>query len=455
MFSSLSDKLSQSLNKLRGIGRLTEENIKETLREVRIALLEADVALPVVKDFIKQVNEQAVGKEVHKSIRPGDALIKVVNDELTRILGEELVELNLKANPPVVILMAGLQGAGKTTTTAKLARWLSIEHKKKVLMASADVYRPAAILQLKTLAEQIDVGFFAGSDPKKKPVDIAKAAVKEAKNTLCDVLLIDTAGRLQIDDEMMTEISDIAKVVDPTETLLVLDSMAGQDAANVAKQFSDTLPITGAVLTKLDGDARGGAALSMSFITGKPIKFIGIGEKIDAFDAFHPKRMASRILGMGDVLSLVEESERKLDKKQADKLEKKLKKGKRFDFDDFLNQLEQMQKMGGLQGILSKLPGGAGLPKGVANMMDEKQVVHMKAIVQSMTRQEKRFPAVLNGSRKRRIAKGSGTDIQKVNKLLKQFTQMQKMLKKFKGGKMQKQMEMMKGKLPPGSWPME
>ncbi len=446
MFSNLSERLSQNIRNLRGIGRLTEENIKEATGEIRKALIEADVALPVVKEFIETVRSKALGQDVVKSVRPGEALIKLVQDELTHILGDTQAELNLKTQTPAVILMAGLQGSGKTTTVAKLARHLITKHNKKVMVVSADVYRPAAIDQLETLAKQVNAEFFP-STPKDKPVDIAKDAIAKAKTQFMDVLLIDTAGRLHIDDELMQEISEISKVSAPIETLLVVDSMAGQDAANVAKHFSETLELTGVILTKTDGDARGGAALSMRMITGKPIKFVGVGEKIDALEAFHPDRIASRILGMGDIVSLVEEAQAKVDKKQADKIAKKIKTGKRFNFEDFLSQLQQMKKMGGMKSLLGKLP-NMPMPKGAMGMLDDKLFVKMEAIIYSMTIKERHFPALISGSRKRRIAAGSGTTIQDVNKLLKQFTQMQKMMKRFKGDKMMKKMKNLQSQLP-------
>jgi signal recognition particle subunit SRP54 len=448
MFANLTDRLTGTLNKLRGLGRITDENIKSTLKEIRTALLEADVALYVVKDFIEKVREQAVGTKVLNNVHPGEALVKVVNDQLVQVLGAEHAELDLKAEPPVVILMAGLQGSGKTTTVAKLARWLKETQGKSVMVTSADVYRPAAIDQLEILAKQVDVAFFP-STTTQKPVDIAKNAITKAKNQFKDILIIDTAGRLHIDDEMMAEIQQVSKIANPKETLLVVDSMAGQDAANVAKTFNETLELSGIVLTKTDGDARGGAALSMRMITDKPIKFIGTGEKIDALEPFHPDRIASRILGMGDIVSLVEEAQQKVDKKEADKIAKKLQKGKRFDFNDFLSQLNQMKKMGGMQSLMSKLPGIGQVPKAAANMMDDKLLVRMEALIQSMTPKERRFPALINGSRKRRIAVGSGSTIQDINKLLKQFTQMQKMLKRFKGNKMAKQLKNMQGNIPP------
>lgn len=449
MFKRLSERLTLSINKLRGIGKLTEPQIKKTLQEVRKALLEADVALPVIDRFTQAISEKATGQEIIGSVRPGDAFIKLVEDEIAQMLGGGQAELNLKAQPPVVFLMAGLQGSGKTTTTAKLAKHLK-EQGKKVMVVSVDIYRPAAIEQLKTLAEQIDVDYFP-STVKDKPKNTVKAALKHAKKQFIDIVLIDTAGRLHIDTELMQELQDLHDLSQPTETLLVVDSMAGQDAANVAKTFNESLTLTGIILTKADGDARGGAALSMREITGKPIKFLGVGEKIDALEPFHPERMASRILGMGDIVSLVEEAERKVDKKKADKIAKKIQKGKRFDFNDFLSQLEQMKKMGGMKSMLDKLPGGLGgkMPLPAKNMLDDKLMVKMEAIIQSMTKKEKQFPALLNGSRKKRIANGSGTQMQDVNKLLKQFTQMQKMLKKFKGNKMQKQLKQMQHQLPP------
>lgn len=450
MFSNLSDRLSNSLNKLRGIGRLTEDNIQHSLKEVRKALLEADVALSVIKDFVADIRKKAVGQEITRKIRPGDALVKLVQDELTLILGEHKSELNLKAQKPIVFLMAGLQGSGKTTSVAKLAKWLKEVSKLKVMVTSTDIYRPAAIQQLETLATQIDVEFFPSTD-NDKPSKIALAAIEKAKTSFTDVLIIDTAGRLHVDEAMMSEIRELSDICKPTETLLVVDSMTGQDAANVAKTFNDILELTGIILTKTDGDARGGAALSMRMITGKPIKFIGAGEKVDALELFHPDRIASRILGMGDIVSLVEQAERTVDKAEAEKMAKKIKKGNRFDFSDFLTQLQQMKKMGGLQSLLGKLPTMGGLPKNALNMVDDKVFVHMEAIINSMTLKERSFPTVIDGSRKRRIAQGSGTQIQDVNKLLKQFTQMQKMMKRFKGDKMAKRMQQMQGQLPPGA----
>jgi signal recognition particle subunit SRP54 len=451
MFENLTDRLSKTLKNLRGQGRLTEDNITESLREVRMALLEADVALPVVKTFIDQVKSKAMGQEVVGSLSPGQALIKVVNDELTTLMGAEHDGLDLDQKPPVVILMAGLQGAGKTTTVAKLARRLIEVQKKHVMVCSADVYRPAAIEQLKTLATEVNAVFFP-SDGSQKPVDIVKAALASAKKDVADVLIIDTAGRLHIDDDMMTEIKLIHKAVSPQETLFVVDSMTGQDAANTAKAFDDAIPLTGVVLTKTDGDARGGAALSVRQITGKPIKFIGSGEKTDALEAFHPERIASRILGMGDILSLVEQAQEKVDHEKAARLAKKVKKGKGFDLDDLRDQFSQMEKMGGLGSLMDKLPGvNPGMSKAIQDPAHTKQMKRMVAIIDSMTAIERRKPDVINGSRKRRVAMGSGTQIQDVNRLLKQHKQMQKMMKKMgsKGG-MANMMRGLKGKMPPG-----
>lgn len=448
MFENLSDGLKKTLKNLSGQGRLTETNIKDTLRDVRIALLEADVSLPVVKQFIEDISAKVVGQEVLQSLRPGDVLIKIVHDEIVTTLGGTQAELNLQTQPPAVILMAGLQGSGKTTTVAKLANWLQQTKKKSVLLASADVYRPAAIQQLQTLAQQVQVHFFP-SDPKQSPVEIAKAALAQAKTQFIDVVIIDTAGRLHVDEAMMEEIQKIHQTVNPIETLFVIDSMIGQDAVNAVKAFNDVLPLTGVILTKVDGDARGGAALSIRYVTGKPIKFMGVGEKIDALEPFYPDRIASRILGMGDILSLVEEAQQKVDKQQAEKLAKKIKKGG-FDLEDFLGQLQQMRNMGGVMSLINKLPGIGNIPQQAKGMMDDKMFHRMEAIINSMTGKERRFPHVINGSRKRRIANGSGTEIQDVNRLLKQFDQMQRMMKKLKGGNMMKMMGKMKGMLPPG-----
>ncbi|NNJ79567.1 MAG: signal recognition particle protein [Xanthomonadales bacterium] len=455
MFENLTDRLSRTVTQLRGKGRLTEDGIRETLREVRIALLEADVALPVVQTFISEVREKALGQEILKSLTPGQAMVKLVHDELVAIMGEQNEALDLRAQPPVVVLMAGLQGSGKTTTTAKLARLLSDQHKKKVMVVSCDVYRPAAIEQLKTLAAQVGVEF-QPSDVGQKPADIARQALAEAKRRACDVLLVDTAGRLHIDDAMMAEIKEVHAAVDPHETLFVVDAMTGQDAANTAAAFDQALPLTGIVLTKTDGDARGGAALSVRQITGKPVKFIGAGEKVDALEPFHPDRIASRILGMGDVLSLVEEVHRKVDQDEAQKLVKKIRRGRGFDLEDFKGQLEQMQNMGGLGGLVDKLPGMSNLPDQVKSQVDDRQTRQMIAIINSMTPHERRFPDVIRGSRKKRIASGSGTQIQTVNRLLKQHAQMQKMMKKMgKGGmaRMMRKMGQMQKQMPGGKFP--
>ena len=446
MFDNLSDRLNQSLKKIRGQGRLTEANIDETMREVRMALLEADVALPVVRGFIDQVKTRALGQEVQSSLTPGQALIKIVQSELVTLMGEANEGLNLASAPPAVILMAGLQGAGKTTTVAKLGRWLTENQNKKVGVVSADVYRPAAIEQLKTLAQEQSLEFFE-SETSQKPIDIATNALNDARKKFIDVLIVDTAGRLHVDEVMMREIKQLVEAVNPVETLFVVDSMTGQDAANTAKAFNDALPLTGVVLTKTDGDARGGAALSVRQITGKPIKFLGIGEKSDALELFHPDRIASRILGMGDVLSLIEEVERKVDQKKAEKLAKKIKKGKSFDLSDFRDQILQMNNMGGINSLIEKMPGMGNLPQNVRNQVDDKMFNSLIAIIDSMTPHERQFPASLNGSRKRRVAKGSGTQIQDVNRLLKQHKQMQKMMKKFKGGNMMNLMRGMKGNM--------
>lgn len=449
MFNHLSERFKKIVQNLTGQGRLTESNIEDTLREIRIALLEADVALSVAKDFIAHIQEKALGTEVLTSLSPGQVLIKLVQDELVNIMGEANKELNLKVTPPAVILMAGLQGSGKTTTVAKLAKWLQTSQKKSVLVTSADIYRPAAIDQLQTLASQLDVAFHP-SDPSQKPVDIATSAIQAAKAKVIDVVIIDTAGRLHIDDAMMDEMKALHAATQPIETLFVVDSMTGQDAANTAKAFNEALPLTGVILTKADGDSRGGAALSIRQITGKPIKFIGMGEKVDALEPFYPDRIASRILGMGDVVSLVEEAERHLDKSKAKDLVKKVSKG-RFDFNDFLDQLKQIEKMGGIMGIMNKLPGMNNLQNKVKDEMTNKKLVQIEAIINSMTLKERRFPDNIRSSQKQRIAKGSGTSIQAVNQLLKQFDQMQKMMKKMsKGGGIMKMMRGFQGKMPFG-----
>ena len=449
MFQNLSDRLGQTLKNISGKGRITEDNIKETLREVRMALLEADVALPVIKDFVARVKERSVGIEVSKSLNPGQMLIKIVQGELETIMGSENEGLNLAATPPAVIMMAGLQGAGKTTSVGKLAKYLKDREKKKVMVVSADVYRPAAIKQLQTLAEEVDVEFFPSS-ALQRPIDIVEGAIAQAKLKFIDVLIVDTAGRLAVDAEMMQEIQELHKAVKPVETLFVVDAMTGQDAANTAKAFNETLPLTGVILTKADGDARGGAALSVKHITGKPIKFLGMGEKLDALEAFHPQRIASRILGMGDVLSLIEEVERKVDKDKAQQLAQKMKKGKGFDLQDFKEQLEQMKNMGGMMSLMDKMPGMGNMTAKIKDQANDKQFNQMEAIINSMTPGERQRPDVIKGSRKRRIAAGSGTQIQDVNKLLKQFMQMQKMMKKMSGGGMKKMMRGMGGMMPPG-----
>ncbi|WP_163835084.1 signal recognition particle protein [Spartinivicinus ruber] len=456
MFENLTDRLSQTLRNVTGKAKLTEDNIRDTLREVRMALLEADVSLPVVKDFVARIKERAVGQEVQKSLSPGQMFVKIVQSELVTIMGEACDDLNLAAQPPAVILMAGLQGAGKTTSVAKLAKFLKERKKKSVLVVSADVYRPAAIKQLETLANEVEVNFFP-SHAEQNPVDIANGAITEAKNKHFDVVIVDTAGRLHIDEQMMEEIKVLHAAVNPIETLFVVDAMTGQDAANTAKAFSDALPLTGVILTKADGDARGGAALSVRHITGKPIKFLGVGEKTDALEPFHPDRIASRILGMGDVLSLIEEAEQKLDKQKADKLAKKLKKGKGFDLEDFRDQLQQMKKMGGITSMMDKLPGMGQMPQLAQQKIDDKPLVQMEAIISSMTPSERANPDIINGSRKKRIAMGSGTQVQDINRLLKQHKQMQKMMKKVtkKGGltKLMRGMGNMKGMggmMPPG-----
>ncbi|MDQ7050878.1 MAG: signal recognition particle protein [Enterobacterales bacterium] len=450
MFDSLSERLNKVLKNISGKGRITEDNIQKTLRQVRMALLEADVALPVVKDFVTKVKYRAMGKEVKASLSPGQAFIKVVQSEMVKAMGDANESLNLKAKPPAVVLMAGLQGAGKTTSSAKLAKYLMEREKKSVMLVSVDVYRPAAIEQLQRVSEEVGASFFPSSSDQK-PAEIAKAAIKQAKKEFADVLIIDTAGRLAVDEAMMDEIKQLHKLVSPVETLFVVDSMTGQDAANTAKAFDQALPLTGVILTKADGDARGGAALSIRQITGKPIKFIGMGEKLDALEPFHPDRIAQRILGMGDILSLIEEVERKVDKKKAEKLAKKVMKGKGFDLEDFREQLVQMKSMGGLTSMMDKLPGMGNVPQAAKDQLNDKVTVRMEAIINSMTPKEKSYPEVIKGSRKRRIAMGSGTEIQDVNRMLKQFKQMQKMMKKMSGkGGMMKMMRGMKGMMPPG-----
>ena len=445
MLDNLTNRFSKVFKNIRGQAKLTEDNIKEALREVRLALLEADVALPVVKEFVNNVKGKALGQEVAGSLTPDQAFIGVVNQALIELMGKENSSLGLAAVPPAVVLMAGLQGAGKTTTVGKLARLLKNEQKKKVLVVSADVYRPAAIEQLRLLAEQVGIDFFP-SDSNQKPVEIATAAIDYAKKHFYDVLMVDTAGRLAIDEEMMNEIKALHAAVNPVETLFVIDAMLGQDAVNTAQAFNEALPLTGVILTKMDGDSRGGAALSVRHVTGKPIKFIGIGEKITGLEPFYPDRIASRILGMGDVLSLIEDVQKGIDEEAAAKMAKKLQKGKGFDLNDFKEQIQQMRNMGGLENLMSKMPGELGqiskqIPEGTA----EKAMGKVEAIINSMTPKERANPALLKASRKRRIAVGAGTTVQEVNKLLKQFEQMQQMMKMFSGNGLGKLMRLAKG----------
>ena len=451
MFENLTGRLSEAARSLSGKGRITESNIKDTLRQVRLALLEADVALPVVKSFVDRIREKAVGEEVSKSLTPGQALVKIIHGELVRILGAEYAPLDLKAQPPVVVMLAGLQGAGKTTTAAKLAKRLIEKDKKRVMLVSVDVYRPAAILQLETLAKEVSA-MHCPSSENDEPVAIVDRALDDARRSHADVLIIDTAGRLHVDEEMMQEVVSIHARANAHETLFIVDSMAGQDAVNAAAAFDRSLPLTGVVLTKADGDAKGGVALSVREITGKPIRFLGVGEKVDALEAFHPDRMASRILGMGDVLSLVEEIEDKVSKDKAEKLAKKLKKGRGFDLSDLKDQLEQMMNMGGMAAMLDKLPiPGKVNTAALKDSANEKQLSRQVAIINSMTPGERRFPKIINGSRKKRIAAGAGLQIQDVNRLLKQFTQMEKMMRKMSRGGMKKMMRGMPGGgLPPG-----
>ncbi len=453
MFENLTDRLSRTLRNITGKGKLSEENIQEALQEVRKSLLEADVALSVVTEFIDKVKAQALGQEVDAKLTPGQYFVKIVNDSLVELMGGENSTLSFQAQPPVVFLVAGLQGSGKTTSCAKLARYLQQQLNKKVMLVSADVYRPAAISQLETVAREVGAEFFPSSSDQK-PAAIARAAIDAAKKSHQDVLIVDTAGRMHIDQDMMAEIAELHKIVTPTETLFVVDSMTGQDAANTAKAFNDALPLTGVILTKIDGDARGGAALSIREITGKPIKFLGVGEKLDALELFHPDRIASRILGMGDVLTLIEEIERKVDKEKADKMAKKLAKGKGFDLEDLREQLQQMANMGGMAGMLDKLPGMANMPKEVKGATPDQHFKKMVVVIDSMTRKERQRPALIQGSRKRRIADGSGSSIADVNKVLKQYDKMQKLLKKVKGkGGMMKMMRGLQGKLPPNMMP--
>ncbi len=448
MFGQLSERLQKTVNQLRGRGRLTEKNIADALREVRVALLEADVSLSVARHFIDQVRQRALGAEVMQSLTPGQSVVKIVHEELVRLMGEFNDSLDLSVRPPAVLLVAGLQGSGKTTTTAKLARRLRERAHKRVLVTSVDVYRPAAIEQLRKLADDVGVGFYE-ADPGEAPVAIARAAVEQARRTSMDVVIVDSAGRLHVDEQMMQEIQQVHGAIEPVETLFVVDSLTGQDAVTSASAFDRALPLTGVVLTKTDGDARGGAALSVRQVTGKPIKFLGTGERLDALEPFHPDRVASRILGMGDVLSLVEEVERKVDRGEAEKIAKKISKGKGFDLTDLRGQLLQMEQMGGMASLVEKLPGMAGLSDAARSRVDDTQTRRMVAIIDSMTPHERRFPAVIRGSRKRRIAQGSGTQVQDVNRLLKQFTQMQKMMKRMrKGGNLARMLRAGQGRMP-------
>ena len=455
MLDSLTNRLAGIVKQLRGQSRLTEDNISDALREVRMALLEADVGLPVVKDFIARVKEKALGAEVLQSLTPGQAFIGIVHGELITLMGGasdavpqlNALPVNLVTTPPAIILMAGLQGAGKTTSVGKLAKLLKERHKKKVLVVSADVYRPAAIEQLRTLAKQVGVDFF-DSDTSQKPVDIAVAAKQWAKTHFHDVLIVDTAGRLAIDEAMMAEIKAVHAAIEPIETLFTVDAMQGQDAVNVAKAFNEALPLTGVILTKLDGDSRGGAALSVRHLTGKPIKLVGVSEKMDGLEAFYPDRMASRILGMGDVLSLIEDAHKNVDMDEAKKLADKFKKGKDFDFDDFKMQLTQMRKMGGMSALMDKLPAQMTQAANMAPDLQEKQLRRTEGIINSMTPLERRKPDLIKASRKRRIATGAGVQVQEVNRLIAQFEQMQKMMKMMKGGGLTKMMKGMKGMLP-------
>lgn len=452
MFENLTTRLGKVLDSIRGQGRLTEDQVGAAARELRMALLEADVALPVIKEFIERIKTRALGVEISQSLSPGQQFLKIVQQELTETLGGTAQLINLRAQPPAVILMAGLQGSGKTTTTGKLALWIKEREKKKVIVVSCDVYRPAAIEQLRIVAGNVDVEWFP-SAVGQDPVAIAEAALAHAKKQYADVLIVDTAGRTTVDAPMMQEIAALHAALNPVETLFVVDSMTGQDAAKTAKAFVDVLPLTGVVLTKVDGDARGGAALSVRQVTGRPIKFIGVGEKSDKLEIFHPDRIATRILGQGDMLSLIEETGRKVDQEKALKFAEKLKKNKGFDLEDFREQMGQMQNMGSLESILEKLPGAAQLQAQMKNVNAEKQIKRSIAIINSMTRQERKFPDLLKASRKRRIAAGAGLEVQEVNKLLRQFEQTRDMMKKMAGGGMTKMMRSLAGRMPPGMMP--
>jgi signal recognition particle subunit SRP54 len=449
VFDKLSSRLAAVVEGLRGRGRLTEENIGDTLRQVRMALLEADVALPVVKEFIDAVKARAIGLEIHQSLTPGQALIRVIHEELVRVMGEGARPLNLRTQPPAIILLAGLQGAGKTTTAAKIALWLKERERKRVLLVSTDVYRPAAMLQLERLGQQLGIDV-APADAGRPPVEIANHALEAARRGLYDVLLVDTAGRLHVDQEMMQEVRELGSALRPIETLFVVDSMAGQDAVNAARAFGAALDLTGIVLTKADGDARGGAALSVRHVTGRPILFVGVGEKPEALEVFQPERMASRILGMGDVLSLVEEVTRKVDREAAEKLARKISKGKDFNLDDLLAQLRQLESMGGMAALMDKLPAHLTAKAGALPKGNEREIKRQIAVLCSMTPGERRYPKIIDGSRRRRIATGSGTHVADVNRLLKSFLQMQKMMKGMGKGGLGRMMRAMAGRLPPG-----
>lgn len=449
LFENLTARLSRTVDTLRGRGRITEENVGESLREVRMALLEADVALPVIKTFIERVKQKALGAEVTASLTPGQAFVGILHKELVDIMGGERPRFELRAQPPVVVLLAGLQGAGKTTTAGKLARWLIETHKKRVLLVSTDIRRPAAVLQLQRLAEQVGAGFFP-TDVKQPPATIARAALDAARKGVYDALIVDTAGRLHVDAELMEEVKDIERAVETHERLFVIDAMAGQDAVNSARAFGEALDLTGVILTKADGDARGGAALSVREITGKPIVLVGVGEKLDALEPFDAKRMAGRILGMGDVVALVEQVQKQVNFEEADKLAKKVAKGKGFDLLDLKSQLEQVQKMGGIGALMDKLPSSAMKGGAVAPEQGDKDVRRQIAIINSMTKKERRNPGLLDGSRRRRIASGAGVQVQDVNRLMKQFLDMQKMMKSMAGGRMKRMMQAFKGGTPPG-----
>jgi signal recognition particle subunit SRP54 len=455
MFDTLSARLSRTLDTLRGRGRITEENIGEALREVRVALLEADVALPVIKGFVDAVKAKALGAEVAQSLTPGQAFIGILHRELVELMGGHRAGFNLRAQPPIVVLLAGLQGAGKTTTAAKLARWLTEEQRKRVLMVSTDVRRPAAMLQLERLAAQVNAQYFA-ADVQAPPADIARAALEQARRGGFDVLIVDTAGRLHVDEALMDEVRQIDQAAAPAERLFVVDAMAGQDAVNAARAFGSTLDLTGIILTKADGDARGGAALSVRQVTGKPIVFLGVGEKTEALEPFDPERMATRILGMGDVVSLVEQVHKQVDQKEAERLARKVVKGKGFDLTDLRSQLEQVQKMGGLGSLMDKLPIAATAKKGALSAdQGDREVRRQIAIINSMTARERRVPGIIDGSRRRRIARGAGVQVQDVNRLMKQFLDMQRMMKSMKGGKLRHLLGALKGGLPPGMPPLQ